>query len=64
MKPFLQLNLQVGNEKAEAPNLPSPERDEPRPDVPPSKNLNQIANRAAHKAALEYNRGGAGIFSK
>ncbi len=63
MKPFLQLNLQIGDEKAEAPNLPSPDREQARPDVP-SKNLNQIANRAAHKAAMEYNRGGAGIFSK
>ena len=63
MKPFLQLNLQIGDQKAEAPNLPGPKRDQSRPDVP-SKNLNQIANRAAHKAALEYNRGGAGIFSK
>ena len=63
MKPFLQLNLQIGDQKAEAPNLPGPERDQSRPDVP-SKNLNQIANRAAHKAAMEYNRGGAGIFSK
>ena len=63
MKPFLQLNLQIGDQKAEAPNLPGPERDQSRPDVP-SKNLNQIANRAAHKAALEYNRGGAGIFSR
>ncbi len=64
MKPFLQLNLQIGDEKAETPNLPSPEREQARPDAPSSKNLNQIANRAAHKAATEYNRRGAGIFSK
>ena len=64
MKPILQLNLQIGDQKSEAPNLPSPERDQSKPDVPSSKNLNEIANRAAHKAAKQYNRGGAGIFSK
>lgn len=59
----LQLNLQSNSEKAEAAaNLPKPEREEHEPDVM-WKRLDQIANRAAHKAA-EHGLFASRIFSK
>lgn len=63
MKPLLQLNLQNNSEKAEAANLPKPEREEPESQEA-LKRLNQLANRIAHKAANEYGRNTSGIFSK
>jgi hypothetical protein len=63
MKPILQLNLNDTSEKAEAPNLPSTNQVEPEPEVV-RKRLDQIANRAAHKAAAEYGQYSSSIFSK
>jgi hypothetical protein len=63
MESILKLNLQSDSEKAQAPSLPTPEREEPKPMVP-SKRLNRIVNRAAHKAAVHMSRGGSGLFSK
>ena len=63
MKPLLQLNLNRDSENAEAENLPKPDREAPEP-VAVTKSLNQLANRAAHKAASEYRRNGTGLFSK
>lgn len=63
MESILKLNLQSDSEKPQAPGLPTPEREEPKPMVP-SKRLNRIVNRAAHKAAIHMNRGGSGLFSK
>jgi hypothetical protein len=64
MKPILQLHLQDDSEKAGAPNLPRPEREEPRPEAPTSKRLNKFVNRATHKAATHSSRGGSGMFTK
>jgi hypothetical protein len=63
MKPFLQLNLHSDSEKTEAANLPIPENQEPESEET-RKRLNQIANRAAHKAAAEYGRYASRVFSK
>lgn len=63
MKPLLQLNLHSDGEKTESQNLSKPEGSAPEPEVV-VKNLNQIANRAAHKAAMAYRRNSTGIFSK
>ena len=63
MKPLLQLNLNRDSEKAESENLRKPEREAPEP-VAVTKSLNQLANRAAHRAASEYRRNGTGLFSK
>ena len=63
MKSLLQLNLKSDGEKVETANLPKRENEEPRPLIP-SKRLNRMINRAAHKAASEYGRSGGGIFSK
>jgi len=63
MKPLLQLNLNRDSEKAESENLPQPDREAPEP-VAVTKSLNQIANRAAHKAASQYRRNSSGLFSK
>ncbi|HEX7729856.1 MAG TPA: hypothetical protein VF392_12515 [Terracidiphilus sp.] len=63
MKPFLQLNLQTPDKKPEDATLPKPEGELNKPLGDP-KRLNRIANRAAHKAASVYGRGGSGLFSK
>ena len=63
MKPLLQLNLNRDSEKAESENLSQPDRESPEP-VAVTKSLNQIANRAAHKAASQYRRNSSGLFSK
>ena len=63
MKPLLQLNLQRDSDKAEPTSLPRPEGGEARP-VVVSKRVNQMINRAAHKASSHYGRSGSGIFSK
>ena len=63
MKPILQLNLRSDGEKSEAANLPNPEPHEPESEEA-RKRLNQIANRAAHKAAAEYGRYASRVFSK
>jgi hypothetical protein len=63
MKSILQLNLNNQNEKDESANLPKPDRVEQDPEAV-SKRLNQIADRAAHKAAAHYGRYSSGIFSK
>jgi hypothetical protein len=63
MKPILQLNLNTDRNEAEATNLPKPDHVEPEPEVV-RKRLDQIANRAAHKAAAEYGRYSSNIFSK
>jgi hypothetical protein len=63
MEPLLQLNLNRDSEKAEAENLPQLDREAPGP-VAVTKSLNQIANRAAHRAASEYRRNSTGLFSK
>ncbi len=63
MKPLLQLHLENSTPKPEASTAPGPEREEPKPMVP-SKRLNRIVNRAAHKAAIHLSRGSSGIFSK
>ena len=61
MESLLQLHLESQKAKPEADNLPKPEKDEV---IVPSKRLNRIVNRAAHKAATEFRKGGSGIFSK
>jgi hypothetical protein len=63
MERFIQLNLRDEKENANAANLPKPEVKEPVPPVL-SKRVNKYLNKAAHKAAGEYGRGGSGIFSK
>jgi hypothetical protein len=63
MKSFLSLNLQSPSDKPEAMNLAKPVSDQPQPPVS-FKKLNRIANRAAHKAASVYGRGGSSIMSK
>jgi hypothetical protein len=64
MESLLQLHLESNTGKAEAENVPRPEQEQPKIIVP-SKRLNRIINRAAHKAATEFRKGGSGgIFSK
>ncbi|HUN83645.1 MAG TPA: hypothetical protein VMU48_04665 [Terracidiphilus sp.] len=63
MESILKLNLQSESEKTEGSSLRTPEPEEPKPMVP-SKRLNRIVNRAAHKAALHSSRSSSGIFSK
>ena len=63
MERFIQLNLRDEKENANAANLPKPEVKEA--DAPMlSKRVNKLLNKAAHKAAGQYGRGGSGIFSK
>lgn len=58
MERFIQLNLKTDDEKTEPANLsPSQVRE---PEVS-AKKLNEIANRAAHKA-MGHSKGG--LFSK
>jgi hypothetical protein len=62
MERFISLHLQDDSDRATSANLPNPEVKEPEVST---KKLNMIANKVAHKAASEYNRGsGGGIFSK
>lgn len=63
MERFIQLNLRDEKENANAANLPKPEGKEPESPML-SKRVNKLLNKAAHKAASEYGRGGSGIFSK
>lgn len=63
MESLLQLHLESDKVKTEAENLPKPEQEEAKVIVP-SKRLSRIINRAAHKAATEFRKGGSGIFSK
>ena len=63
MERFIKLNLVDEKENANAANLPKPEVKEPETPVF-SKRINKYLNKAAHKAAGEYRRGGSGIFSK
>jgi len=63
MESLLQLHLQTDSTKAEELNPSKPEEKEPQP-VVMGKRLNQIVNRAAHKAATHSSRSGSGIFSK
>lgn len=63
MKPLLQLDLHSDGEKTAEADLPRPDGEGIKP-MAPSKTLNQMANRMTHKAAMEYNRRGSGIFSK
>ena len=63
MESILKLNLQSDTEKTEGSEVRTPEREEPKPMVP-SKRLNRLVNRAAHKAAMHSSRSGSGIFSK
>ena len=62
MERFIQLNLQNENEKAGPANLPDQQKVQ-EPQVI-NKRLNRMLNKAAHKAASQYGRGGSGIFSK
>ncbi len=62
MERFIQLNLQSDSQKAEPANLPAPEGKAEPPVL--SKKLHRLANKAAHKAASEFGRNKAGIFSK
>lgn len=71
MKPIIALNLQSTRETAEAANLPKTEGEKPKPvegekPVPAevAKKLNRIANRAAHKAATDFDRSRSNLFSK
>jgi hypothetical protein len=65
MERFIQLNLRDEKENANAANLPKTDAKEPEPGPPVlSKRVNKFLNKAAHKAAGEYGRGGSGIFSK
>ena len=63
MERFIQLNLRDEKENANAANLPKPEEKEPDSPVL-SKRVNKLINKAAHKAAGQYGRGGSGLFSK
>ncbi|HVZ83391.1 MAG TPA: hypothetical protein VG893_06915 [Terracidiphilus sp.] len=63
MKSFLQLNLQAPDRKPETATLGKPDGDQAQSPIS-GKKLNRLANRAAHKAATVYGRGGSGIFSK
>ena len=61
MERFILLNLQSDSVKAETENLSRPASKEP---VVFGKALNEVANKAAHKAAGKFARSGSGIFSK
>ena len=63
MERFIQLNLKDENEKIEAQSLPREEQKEPTPAVF-GKRLHRFVNKAAHKAAGEYNRNRSGLISK
>jgi len=61
MERFILLNLQSDSVKAETANLSNPESKQP---AVFDKTLNEVANKAAHKAAGKFARSGSGIFSK
>ncbi|MDE3186989.1 MAG: hypothetical protein KGM96_05610 [Acidobacteriota bacterium] len=63
MKPLLELHLRDEPEKAKAPDLPKQEVEESMP-LAPSKKLNRMARRAAHRAAVDAGRSSSGLFSK
>lgn len=63
MKPFVELHLQDIPEKAKTPSPPTQEGEESKPFVP-SKKLNRLARKAAHRAAADTGRGTSGLFSK
>ena len=63
MKPLLQLHLETTEKKAEAAIPSRQEGEEPKP-VVVGKRLKRLANKAAHRAALEYGRSRSSIFSK
>jgi len=61
MEHFIELNLHSDSEKTGAENLPRREDNE---SVEREKELNRVANMAAHKAAKQFARERFGIFSK
>ena len=61
MERFIKLDLRSDSDTDLNANLSQPEQKDPEAIA---RKLNQIANRAAHKAASEYGRGGHGLFSK
>ncbi|MDE3199883.1 MAG: hypothetical protein KGN79_03090 [Acidobacteriota bacterium] len=63
MESFLQLNLNTPEKKPENASSTQSASNEQKPLVV-GKKLNRMANRAAHKAATVYNRGGSSLFSK
>ena len=66
MDSILRLNLQVEKKPAEVENLPRQEGENSEPLVDERK-LNEIAYKAAHRAAKDQHaseRGRTGIFSK
>jgi hypothetical protein len=66
MDSILRLNLQVEKKPAEVENLSKAEGENPEPLVD-EKKLNEIANKAAHRAARDqhaFERGHSSIFSK
>lgn len=63
MKPLIQLHLEIEPQKPETANLPSPEREEPKPVVSDERVI-RILRHAAHKAGTEFRRSGTGMFSK
>ncbi len=63
MESILKLDLKSDSEKTEVSSPPTPEQEGTKPMVP-SKRLNRIVNRAAHKAAIHMSRSSSSIFSK
>lgn len=63
MKPLIELHLRDDPEKAKAPSLPNQEVEESKPFVP-SKKLNRMARKAAHRAAVDSGRSSSNLFSK
>ena len=64
MERFIQLNLHNENEQAEPANLPSDQQQKVQEPPIIGKRVNRMLNKAAHKAASHYGKGGSGIFSK
>ena len=63
MKPLLELHLRDDTERATVPDLSKQEVEESKPPVP-SRKLNRIARKAAHRAAVDAGRSSFGLFSK
>ena len=63
MKPLVELHLRDDSEKAATPSPPKQEGEESKPLVP-SKKLNRMARKAAHRAAVDAGRSSSGLFSK
>ncbi|MDR3791804.1 MAG: hypothetical protein P4L03_00345 [Terracidiphilus sp.] len=61
MERFIKLDLRSDSDSTEQANLSQPEQ---KDSEALAKKLNQIANRAAHKAASEYGHSRGGLFSK